>query len=219
VASGAPGAFASTALLRNHWSGPARPRAYYWYILFDGATEARALAARCQQAIAFPYYDQVPPPGLHMTLDRIGTEAGVTTAQLRSIEAAARRACQAIPPFRIALGPVEGSPGAVGFMAAPVGRIHQLRDALRAATLSACPDAPVMREAPPPHVTIAYANTDDVPAADAIAAVGKLNAAAPRAEAAVAEATLVLLERRQRAYAWQPVARIPLAGPRGEARA
>lgn len=219
MASGAPGAFASTALLRNHWSGPARPRAYYWYILFDGATEARALAARCQQAIAFPYYDQVPPPGLHMTLDRIGTESGVTTAQLRSIEAAARRACQAIPPFRVTLGPVEGSAGAVGFMAAPVGRIHQLRDALRAATRSACPDAPVMREAPPPHVTIAYANTDDVPAADAIAAVGKLNAAAPWAEAAVAEAILVLLERRQRAYAWQPVARIPLAGPRGEPRA
>jgi 2'-5' RNA ligase len=219
VASGAPGAFASTALLRNHWSGPARPRAYYWYLLFAGATEARALAARCQQAIAFPYYDQVPPPGLHMTLDRIGTEAGVTTAQLSSIEAGARRACQAIPPFRIMLGPVEGSPGAVGFMAAPVGRIDQLRDALRGATLSACPDAPVMREAPPPHVTIAYANTDDVPAADAIAAVGKLNATAPWAEAAVAEATLVLLERRQRAYAWQPVARIPLAGAPGEHRA
>jgi 2'-5' RNA ligase len=180
--------------------------------LFAGAAEARALAARCQQAIAFPYYDQVPPPDLHMTLDRIGTEAGVTTAQLSSIEAAARRACQAIPPFRITLGPVEGSPGAVGFMAAPAGRIDQLRDALRGATLSACPDAPVMREAPPPHVTIAYANTDDVPAADAIAAVDKLNATAPWAEAAVAEATLVLLERRQRAYAWRPVARIPLAG-------
>lgn len=219
MGSGAPGAFAGTALLRNHWSGPARPRAYYWYLLFAGATEARALAARCQQAIAFPYYDQVPPPGLHLTLDRIGTEAGVSAAQLRSIEAAARRACQAIPPFRITLGPVEGSPGAVGFMAAPVGRIHQLRDALRAATLSACPDAPVMREAPPPHVTIAYANTDDVPAADAIAAVSKLNATAPGAGAAVAEATLVLLERRQRAYAWQPVARIALAGARGEARA
>jgi 2'-5' RNA ligase len=219
VASGAPGAFASTALLRNHWSGPARPRAYYWYLLFAGATEARALAARCQQAIAFPYYDQVPSPGLHMTLDRIGTEAGVTTAQLSSIEAAARRACQAIPPFRITLGPVAGSPGAVGFMAAPVGRIDQLRDALRGATLSACPDAPVMREAPPPHVTIAYANTDNVPAAGAIAAVGKLNATAPWAEAAVAEATLVLLERRQRAYARQPVARIPLAGAPGEPRA
>ena len=76
-----------------------------------------------------------------------------------------------------------------------------------------------MREAPPPHVTIAYANTDDVPAADAVAAVSKLNATAPGAEAAVAEATLVLLERRQRAYAWQPVARIPLAGAPGEARA
>jgi len=63
-----------------------------------------------------------------------------------------------------------------------------------------------------PHVTIAYGNADDVPAAEAIAAVEELNASAPRAETTVNEAMLVLLERRHRSYAWQPVARIPLTG-------
>jgi len=42
--------------------------------------------------------------------------------------------------------------------------------------------------------------------------VEKLNASAPRAETTVKEAMLVLLERRHRSYAWQPVARIPLTG-------
>jgi 2'-5' RNA ligase len=203
-----PGPFGNVRLLRNHWSGPAGPRGCYWYLTFAAAPEVCALAARCQQAVAFPYYDPVPPQGLHMTLDRVATEADLPTAQLDSIEDAARLACRAIAPF--SLGPLGGTRGAVGFTASPAGPIRRLRAALRAATLSACPGAPVMRQETAPHVTIAYANTDDVPAADTIAAVEKLNASAPRAEAAVEEVLLILLERRYRSYAWQSVARIPL---------
>jgi len=90
--------------------------------------------------------------------------------------------------------------------------VRELRDALRAATLSACPAAPVTPHEAAPHVTIAYANTDDVPAADAIAAVGKLNASTVRAAVTVGEAALVLLERRERSYAWQAISRVPLTG-------
>jgi hypothetical protein len=212
VTSGEPGSFGNIRLLRNHWSGPAGPRAYYWYLTFAGAPEVCALAAQCQQAIAFPYYDLVPPHGLHMTLDRIAVETGVTTAQLSTIEAAARRACQAIPPFCITVGPLGGTHGAVGFTVSPVQPVSRLRDWLRAATLPVCPGASVLRQEMAPHVTIAYGNADDVPAAEAIAAVEELNASAPRAETTVNEAMLVLLERRHRSYAWQPVARIPLTG-------
>jgi hypothetical protein len=66
----------------------------------------------------------------------------------------------------------------------------------------------VTRQETLPHVTIAYANTDDVPAADVIAVVEKLNASTARAEVTVEETTLVLLERRHHSYAWQPVSRI-----------
>jgi hypothetical protein len=46
----------------------------------------------------------------------------------------------------------------------------------------------------------------------AIRAVEQLNATAARAQTAVREATLVLLERHPRSYAWRTMARIPLAG-------
>jgi 2'-5' RNA ligase len=212
VASGETEPFGGIRLLGNHWSGPARPRAYYWYLTFASAPEVCNLAARCQEALAFPYYDPVPPHGLHMTLDQIAPEDGITTAQLNSVGDAARLACQAVPPFRISLGKLSGTTGAVGFTVTPAARIRELRDALRAATLSACPGAPVTRYEIAPHVTIAYGNTDNVPAADAIAAVGKLNAAEPKAEAVVEEAELVLLERRQRSYAWEVISRVPLTG-------
>jgi 2'-5' RNA ligase len=212
VASGEAEPFGNIRLLRNHWSGPARPRAYYWYLTFAGAPEVCAVAARCQQALAFPYYDPVLPQGLHMTLDRIAPEGGITTAQLNSVGDAARLACQAVPPFRVSLGELGGTRGAVGFTVTPAAPVRRLRDTLRAASLSVCPGAPVIRQETAAHITIAYGNTDNVPAADAIAAVEKLNASGPSAEAAVEEAQLVLLERRQRSYAWELVSRVPLTG-------
>jgi len=63
-----------------------------------------------------------------------------------------------------------------------------------------------------PHVTIAYGNTDNVPTADAIAAVEKLNASGLKTDATLEEAELVLLERRQRSYAWEVVSPVPLTG-------
>jgi len=204
--------FRNIAMLRNHWSRPASPRAYYWYLTFADAPELHALTAQCQQAIAFPYYDPVPPESLHLTLDRIAFEDGITPAGLDATAAAAQRACQAIPPFTITVGPLGGTRGAVGFTAAPPRPVRDLRDALRAATLSACPAAPVTPHETAPHVTIAYSNSDGVAAAEAITAAEQLNATTARAKTAVREATLVLLERRPRSYAWQTIARIPLAG-------
>ena len=176
VASPGPGPFGNVQLLRNHWSGPARPRACYWYLTFADDAAICDLAARSQRALAFPYYDPVPPHGLHMTIDRIAPEGRITAAQLNSVSAAARLACQAISPFRISLGELSGTRGAIGFAVTPVAPISQLRDTLRAATLSACPDAAATREDMMiPHITIAYGNIDGVPAADVIAAVERLN--------------------------------------------
>jgi hypothetical protein len=142
AAAGEPESFRDIRMLRNHWSGPAGPCAYYWYLAFTGASELQALVAECQRAIAFPYYGPIPPESLHLTLDRIAFEGSITPSQLNAIRDAASRACQAIPPFRITLGPLGGTRGALGFTASPVEPIRQLRDALRAATLAACPERP-----------------------------------------------------------------------------
>jgi 2'-5' RNA ligase len=203
--------FRNIRLLHNHWSRPIGPRSYYWYLTFEDSAELHHLAAECQEAIAFPYYDLTPLRDLHLTLDRIAFEDRITSSQLTGVEAAATRACQKIQPFDITIGTLGGTPGAIGLTAFPAPPLQELRDTFRAATLSAYPDAPVGRSGFHPHVTIAYANSDGVPATEVVASVEKLNAL-PDVSVTIKEGTLAFLERRQRAYSWRAVSRIPLAG-------
>jgi 2'-5' RNA ligase len=203
--------FRNIRLLHNHWSRPIGPRSYYWYLTFEDSVELRNLTANCQEAIAFPYYDPTPLRDLHLTLDRIAFDGNIAHSQLTAIEAAATRACRQIAPFDITIGALGGTPGAIGFAAFPASALWALRDMFRAVTLSVYPEAPVGRSGFHPHVTIAYANSDGVPAADVIAAVEKLNSL-PHVNVTIKEGTLALLERRKRAYAWRVVSRIPLAG-------
>lgn len=204
--------FRNLRWLKNHWSRPIGPRAYYWYLTFENSPELHSLARECQRAIAFPYYDLTAPRGLHLTLDRIAFDGDITADQLGAIEAAAVRACQEIPPFDITIGSLGGTPGAIGFSAWPRQAIRDLRDTFRAATLSVCPDAPVRHAEFHPHIAIAYANSDGIPAAETVAAVEKINATDPHVDVTIKEGALVLLERLQRSYAWQAVSRIRLAG-------
>lgn len=203
--------FRSIRLLHNHWARPIGPRAYYWYLTFENYPELHSIAKECQQEIAFPYYDMTPPRELHLTLDRIALERDIEPDQLAEIEHAAARACSEIPPFEITLGYLGGTRGAIGFSAYPEQPIRELRDTLRAVTLSSRPNAPAGDSEFHPHVTIAYANSDNIQAAEVIAAVEKLNATAS-ATVTVTHGTLVLLERRPRSYAWQAFSRIPLSG-------
>lgn len=183
--------------LTNHWASPVGRPSFYWYLTFEHSAELESLAKKCQEAIAFPYYDPTGPHELHMTLDRIAFENTIHSGQLADVEAAATRACQTISPFEITFSVLGGTAGAIGFTASPAQPLHGLRDALRAATLSAYPDAPVKESDFHPHVAIAYANAP-VPAADVIAAVNDLNSTATRVDIRVAEVHLVLLERRER---------------------
>lgn len=125
--------FRNLRWLRNHWSRPIGPRAYYWYLTFEDSPELRSLARECQKAIAFPYYDLTPPYGLHLSLDRIAFDGDITLDQLGAIEAAAIRACREIPPFDITIDSLGGTPGAIGFTVSPAQPIRDLRDAFRAA--------------------------------------------------------------------------------------
>lgn len=203
--------FRNIRWLRNHWSRPVGPRAYYWYLTFEDCPELHSVARECQKAIAFPYYDVVPLADLHLTLERIAFDNEIGLDQLRAIEAAAICACHEIPPFDITIGSLGGTRGAVGFTAAPAQPIRDLCGTLSEATLSAYPHAPVRDSELHPHVTIAYANSDGVPAAEAVAAVEKMNSTA-RVDVTIEYAALVLLERRQCSYAWQAIAQIPLDG-------
>jgi 2'-5' RNA ligase len=197
--------------LRNHWVRPARPRSYYWYLTFEDYPELHTLVIQCQQAIAFPYYDLAPLHELHLTIDRIGHADNLGPDQLAGIEHRATRACQNVLPLSLTIGSLGGTRGAVGFSAFPAGPIRGLRNTLRAATTSIYPEAPIDRSEIYPHVTIAYCNSDGIPAAEVIAAVRGLGAAA-QVTVTVKEAAIVLLERPQRSYTWNVISRIQLSG-------
>jgi 2'-5' RNA ligase len=204
--------FRNIPWLHDHWSRSGSRRAYYWYLTFEHCADLHSLARRCQEAISFPYYDLTPPGDLHLTLDRVAFDDDVSTGVLGDITAAAILACQQVSAFEITIGPLGGTAGAIGFSASPGERLKRLRDKLRAATLSVYPDAPVGHSEFHAHVAIAYANSDNVPAADAVAAVEKLNATVRTdVKVKVAAGTLVVLEQRSRSYAWEAVSRIPLA--------
>lgn len=168
-----------------------------------------ALAARCQAAIAWPYYDLLPPEGLHLTLGRIAAEGEITDGQVAEVAAAAARACAALAPFDISIGRLGGTAGALGFAVGSSAQLRQLRDALHEATRLVVPGGRPPGPEFEPHVSIAYCNTDGVPAAQVIAVVEELGAL-PSVTTTVRAAVLVLLERRERAYVWRPVARTPL---------
>jgi 2'-5' RNA ligase len=180
-------------------------------LTFENDLELHSLVRECQQEISFPYYDLTPPCELHLTLDRIAFEGDIELDCLAGIQADAVRACSRMPPFEITIGSLGGTQGAIGFSAYPVDPIRDLRDTLRTVTLSSYPSAPVRDPEFHPHVAIAYANSDDIPAARVIAVVEKLNPTA-HVSVTVTHGTLVLLERLSRSYAWQALSRIPLSG-------
>ncbi|WP_433727809.1 2'-5' RNA ligase family protein [Nocardia sp. CA-129566] len=198
--------------LRSHWTRPIGPRGYYWFLTFEKSPELRSLAKRCQGSIDFPFYDLTPPGSLHLTLDRISYFGEISPDQLSSIENSAVLACHSVMPFNITIDRLSGVRSAVAFDVSPAQRIDILRDVLRSATLSAYPDARLNSSKPhPPHITIAYANSDGVSAADAMAAVDRMNETIRGVDVKVAEALMVLLERRQRSYSWQVLSKISFA--------
>lgn len=203
--------FRQLRYLHNHWGRSDTWRAYYWYLTFEKSDQVQSLAEQCQDAIRFPYYDLIPPDTLHMTLARIASVDGVSDDQLQAISTAAASACTRVAAFEISVGYLGGVAGGVGFDAHPVDQLQHLRDVLQEVTDIILPP-PDHDEAPlHPHVSIAYCNTDGVPAGKAIATVERLSTLPP-ARTLVAEATMVLLERQVRAYEWQAISRIPLAG-------
>src|SRR5215472_12014269 len=139
----APTSLEDVRSLRNHWSRPVRPSAYYWYLTFENAPELRARARAFQQAITYPYYDKTPIDDLHLTLDRIAFVNEVSRYQISAIESAALSACGRIPCFDVTVGNLGGTRGAIGFSVYPVQPIRDLRARLRVATLAAYPEAPV----------------------------------------------------------------------------
>lgn len=186
------------------------PLGYYWFLTFEHASALHALTKECQQAIDPAYFTATPTNGLHLTMDRIA-RPHMTTADVRaSIAVAARHACQNLSPFRLPVTHLTNIRGAIGFAISPASSVSELRDTLRAATLSVFPEASLKETSSDPHITIAYPVFEELSDLAGATAAMAARAIHDRAEVEVTDAVLVSLELRDNIYTWTVVERIEL---------
>jgi 2'-5' RNA ligase len=184
---------------------------YYWFLTFEHSPALHSLVQECQAALDYAYYDQVSTEGLHLTLDRIAQAGDISQEQLEQIQAAVVGECKGIEPPKIAVGKLGRTSGAIGLNVASQD-LYYLRETVRTVTAAVYPDAKSDSTPFYPHVTIAYANADGVPAMEAAAAIERINGTTRQVRVTVTEVVMVQLERREGAYAWEIVSRISLGG-------
>ncbi|BDU06693.1 2'-5' RNA ligase family protein [Nocardia cyriacigeorgica] len=187
------------------------PLGHYWFLTFEHATALHTASMACQRELDMHRFAPVPHGGLHLTLDRIARVGGSTDRQRARIAAAAEHACAQQKPFVLTVERLVNIRAAIGFLVTPEQQVRELRDALRTATTSVIPDAPVKNSATTPHVTIAYPLYEGL-TADAVAAVNAPRPNLGQVTATVADVAMVALERRGGGYQWETTARIPLTG-------
>jgi 2'-5' RNA ligase len=205
--------FSGLTTMVNHWDRadwwPGRT-AYYWYLTWANSPEVRSMAERCQEPFRDnPAFDVVKPQALHMTLDRVGFTEDLTGAQIDQVTARARQVASHLTAFKVQLGPLAGSAGALSFSAKPFAQLDSLRRAMNAATAEVVSDVSTDLRFRP-HVGVAYCNTP-IPAAPVIDTVRRLRAV-PTTEADVRTVALVRLTRQERAYEWEPHEVLQLGG-------
>jgi 2'-5' RNA ligase len=185
------------------------PLGYYWFLTFDHASELHSRTKECQQAIDPAYFKTTPPDGLHLTLDRISRPYTCTFEQRASIAEAAQHACRNLRPLSLSVDRLTNIRGAIGFVISPAAPVMELRDTLRAATISVLPQATLKETASDPHVTIAYPvfeGLEEVAAATAATAGNAIRGF----HIMTTEVALVSLELRDNAYVWDVIERIEL---------
>lgn len=203
--------------LDNHWQRPGwadRRRSYHWFLTFEHACGLRALTARCQEPFRdLSQFDLVPLDSLHLTIQRVAFTDELPASRLPAVVAAVRQRCANLAPFRLQIGWLAGSTGAVRFTALPLDPVLDLRAAtvMRDTTVKVAGHPfPCAAEHFWPHVSIAYSNA--VQPSAAIAAMIDALRSLPPAEVLIASVALVELRREGRAYRWDELDRIELGG-------
>ncbi|MBB5958895.1 hypothetical protein FHS29_005504 [Saccharothrix tamanrassetensis] len=113
--------FFSLDRMQNHWVRPEWPsgrRAYYWMLPFDG-TELVQLAKQCQARLEHQRFDLVPLDALHLTVGRVGFVNQVAAEVAATAANAARKRCLRLSPFKVEIGPLARSRGALRFSVSP----------------------------------------------------------------------------------------------------
>lgn len=179
-----------------------------WHLTFEDAPEVHRIAADYRRILAdLPGLDLVPDPWLHLTMQGLGFAQDVPDADVDAIVQAARVRLVQIPAFEVSFDRPAVTPEAIRWEAAPGEPVAAVRSAIRAAIGDVWPEVPEAADGFGPHISIACSSSNG-PAAPVLAAI----AAAPSAPATarITHANLILLNRDNRMYEWEPVASVPL---------
>ncbi|MGH3977914.1 MAG: 2'-5' RNA ligase family protein [Pseudonocardiaceae bacterium] len=209
--------FQQLTQLNDHWQRPGWAegrRSYHWLLTFAHYSGLQALAAQCQEPFRdLAQFDLVPLEMLHLTIGRLAFTDELSAANLPAAVAAPRQRCRDIPPFRLRIGWLAGSTGAIRFTALPMEPIVEVRDIV----LAQAAHAHVHKNAYAcsadrfwPHVSIAYSNTAQP--AEPIAAMIDGLRALPPAEVLISRLALVELRREGRAYRWDELEQVGIGG-------
>jgi 2'-5' RNA ligase len=209
-------AFQAIPSMENHWQRPGwtpERRSYHWLVTVEPHDALRHLVEQCQAQLTMPTLDHVPVESLHITVRRVGFTDEITEKAARQTADEAVPACRTLSPFKLHIGPLAGSPGAIRFSVAPWTPLLSLHSTLTTATKQIHGDHMSMdTTAFRPHLSIAYANSHLPPTA-VLPLVAQLRQL-PTATALVDSVALVKLRRDGRTYRFDVLERVQL----GQAR-
>lgn len=202
--------------VRNHWYW--RPgwrigaRFYTWHITFSDQPDVIRLASGYRNALKQqPTLDVVPDEWLHLTMQGVGFVDQVDASEVDSIVAYARRRCANLAPMELAIGKPHVDPESIQIAVDPAEPVRILRREIRAAIGDAWGAERVPEPAEPftPHMSLAYINSAGpaMPLINAIEAAPKLSAVAR-----ISACQLIVLNRDNGMYVWEPYATIGLDG-------
>ena len=202
--------------VRNHWYW--RPgwgigkRFYTWHITFEDQTEVVDLAQQYRDRLSSqPELDLIPPRWLHLTMQGIGFFDQVDPADVEAIVSAARKRCAQLPPMDLVISNPHVDPESIQIAVQPAEPLRQLRVAIRAAIADVWGPDGVPERAEPynPHMSLAYINAAG-PGSPLSAALA--DAPHPTASATIDSCQLIVLNRDERMYVWEPHATVKLGG-------
>ncbi len=187
--------------------GPGQGR-LYWHILFHDQPQVHALASIAQKRLAsLPGLHLVPREWLHMTALVVGSDDEITTDDLATMIAEARRMLAKTSPITVTLGSVLYHPQAIMLGAQPREALDPVLHALQTAIRTATGRDGIIEYQPwTPHVTLAY-STADQPAAPIIDALGR---ELPSCEVTIGAVDLVLQVGAERLWDWRSIAAVRL---------
>ncbi|MEU7944162.1 2'-5' RNA ligase family protein [Micromonospora taraxaci] len=203
-----------TTSIRNHWYW--RPgwgvgsRFYTWHITFDGQPEVDELAGQYRSLLSSqPSLDVIPNRWLHLTMQGIGFVQDVAAEDIDVIVAAAENRCAHLAPFNLAIGVPHVDSESIQIAVDPVEPVRQLRAAIRASIADVWGEDRVPEPAEPynPHLSLAYTNTDGsaAPLVEALSSAPTLSA-----NAVIDSCQLIVLNRDEGMYVWEPYATVKL---------